>query len=135
MSSTFSGDFQPLQGNYPRKLEFIDCVRTALTGLDRPKASLGPPPSIVLHEFEFFFDFLEGFRRKTAFAIGEKLFADVGAFGPGPEILFLLLGGIGLLEGKPGAVEHEPFSKEVATTQAGDIGGDFAGAKPAGGLI
>ena len=36
MSNTFSCGFQcpSLQGNYPRKLEFIDCVRGALTGLD-----------------------------------------------------------------------------------------------------
>src|ERR1044071_2332503 len=93
------------------------------------------PQSIVLQEVEFFFDFLEGFRRKTAFAIGEEFFPDIGAFGPGPELLFLFLGGIGLLEGEPGAVEFEPFSEKVAPAQACDICADFAEASPAGGLI
>ena len=91
----------------------------------------GRTPFILLHEFEFFFDFLEGFRRKTAFAIGEEFCADVGAFGPGPEIIFFLLGGIGLLEGKPGAVDFEPFSEKVATAQARDISADFAEARRA----
>ncbi len=90
---------------------------------------------MFLHEFEFFLDFLEGFGRTTGFAMGEELFADIGAFGPGPELLFLFLGGIGLLEGEPGAVEFDPFSEEVAAAQARDIGADFAEASPAGGLI
>ena len=90
---------------------------------------------MFLHEVEFFLDFLEGFGRKTGFAIGEELFADIGALGPGPELLFLFLGGIGLLEGEPGAVEFDPFSEKVAAAQAGDIGADFAKASPAGGLI
>ena len=89
----------------------------------------------LLHQFEFFLDFLEGFGRKTGFAIGEELFADVGALGPGPEFLFLFLGGIGLLEGEPGAVEFDPFSEKVAAAQACDIGADFAEASPAGGRI
>ena len=88
-----------------------------------------------LHEVEFFFDFLESFQRKTGFAIGEELFADIDAFGPGPELLFLLLGGIGLLEGEPSTVDFEPFSEKVGTAQACDIGADFPEANPAGGLI
>src|ERR1044071_10346132 len=90
------------------------------------------PQSIVLQEVEFFFDFLEGFRRKTAFAIGEEFFPDIGAFGPGPELLFLLLGGIGLLESEPGAGQFEPFSEKLALAQACDICADFAEASPAG---
>src|SRR5205814_8908764 len=86
-------------------------------------------------EFEFLLDFLEGFGRKTAFAIGEELFADVGAFGPSPELFFLFSGGIGLLEGEPGPVEFDPFSEKVAAAQARDIGTDFAEPSPAGGLI
>src|SRR6266566_3259843 len=90
---------------------------------------------MFLHEVQFFLDFLEGFGRKTGFAIWEELFADIGAFGPGPELLFLFLGGIGLLESEPGAVEFDPFSEKVAAAQACDIGADFPEANPAGGLI
>ena len=93
----------------------------------------GQPQSIFLHEVQFFLDFLEGFGRKTGFAIGEELFADIGALGPGPELLFLFLGGIGLLEGEPGAVEFEPFSEKVAAAQACNIGADFAEANPGAG--
>ncbi len=84
----------------------------------------------VPHETEFGFHFVKGFGREAGAFIGEELFVDVGPFGPFPEFFFFLIGGVGLGEGEPVALDLEVIVGEGGVAEAGDVVGELVESVP-----
>jgi hypothetical protein len=71
----------------------------------------------VAHETEFGFHFVEGFRSKAVAFIWKEFFLDVRAFGPFPEFFFFFVGGVGLAEDEPIALDLEVIVGDCGTPE------------------
>jgi hypothetical protein len=61
-----------------------------------------------------------------------EFFADFGALGPLPELLFFVDLGVGFFKGEPLVFEVEALGVEFRAAEAGDIGTELAEATPMG---
>lgn len=86
--------------------------------------------SWTVEEAAIFFELIEFFGSHAAAAVGEQLFLDIRAFGPYPEFLFFFVGGVGLAEGEPVALDLEVVVGEGGAAEARDIGGELAEGVP-----
>src|SRR5215471_1069361 len=84
----------------------------------------------IVHTETFLFHPADGFLAHARSPVGEELFGNVGSFGPFPEKLFPAMCGAGLLESEPVTANAEVLGVEIAATQSGDVGTEFAEAKP-----
>ena len=80
----------------------------------------------TLHEAGGLFDVVNLFGGKAGLAIGEEFLFDVRAFGPVPELFFFFIGGVGLGEGQPIALDLEEVVGEGGAFEAGDVVGEMA---------
>jgi hypothetical protein len=84
----------------------------------------------AVHEAGIFFKLVELFGSKATTPIGEEFFLDIGAFGPFPEIFFFFVGGVGLAEGEPVALDLEVIVGECGTAEARNVGCKLAEGGP-----
>jgi len=61
-----------------------------------------------------------------------EFFADFGALGPLPELLFFVDLGVGFFKGEPLVFDVEALGVEFSAAEAGDIGTELAEATPMG---
>jgi len=84
----------------------------------------------TVQETGVLFKLVKLFGSKAGAPIGEEFFLNVGTLGPFPEFLFFPIGGVGLADGEPVALDLEVIVSESGAAETGDVVGELAEGSP-----